>query len=165
MATVAPSCLKALKDATLSWPKRKRASDGMIGDAAHQARKSDHNEGNAFDLTHDPANGVDCEKLSKDVVWDGRVTYVIWNKKICFTDKIPSRSMAADEDCTSHRRYAEPNQEKVWENYHGPNPHTKHMHVSIRADSRDDLSPWPWSPDTSVSSDNRLSGPKATMSP
>ena len=161
MVTAAPSCLKALKDATLRWPKRNRASDGMIGDAAHQARESDHNQGNAFDLTHDPKNGVDCEKLSRDVIWDARVKYVIWNKEIGYRDSIPR---AADEDCTSHH-YAEPNHDIVWKDYHGPNPHTKHMHVSIEAGSRDDLSPWPWSPDTSIESDNRPSGPRATLSP
>lgn len=165
MATAAPSCIKALKDATLRWPKRNRASDGMIGDAAHQTRKSDHNLGNAFDLTHDPKNGVDCEKLSRDVIWDSRVTYVIWNRKIAHREKLLLRlRRAADEDCT-YRYYVEPNYEPVWEDYLGPNPHTKHMHVSISSDSRDDLSAWPWSPDTAVESDNRLSGPRATVGP
>jgi hypothetical protein len=163
MASVAPSCLKALKDATLHWPKRNRASDGIIGNAAHQKRKSDHNEGNAFDLTHDPKNGVDCELLSRDVVWDSRVTYVIWNKEICFTDQPHRREM--DESCT-YPHYKGPEKEKKWEAYFGPNPHTKHMHVSIRADAREDLSPWPWSPDLSVlSGDNRPGGPRATLQP
>jgi hypothetical protein len=162
MARPAPACLKALKDATLRWPKRNRASDGIMGDAAHQARKSDHNEGNAFDLTHDPKNGVDCEELVKDVVWDSRVKYVIWNRQICFTDQPHRRE--ADESCTSPR-YRGPEKDKVWEPYLGPNPHTKHMHVSIHAASRDDLSPWPWSPDTTAVADNRPGGPRATMAP
>jgi hypothetical protein len=124
MPSPALSCVKALKDATAKWPDRKRASDGIMGDAAHQKRKSDHNDGNAFDLTHDPENGVDCHELSLQVINDTRVTYVIWNHKIY------NRGMAA----------------KGWRNYTGTNPHTKHMHVSIQAKSRNDLAPWPWTP-------------------
>ena len=162
MVTAAPACKKALSDATLRWPKRNRASDGIIGDAAHQARKSDHNDGNAFDLTHDPTNGVDYEELSRDVVWDSRVTYVIWNRQICFTDQ-PHRRQA-DESCTSPR-YRGPEKNKSWEPYVGTNPHTKHMHVSIRDDARDDLSPWPWSPDEKPLTDNRMGGPKVSLGP
>lgn len=119
----AKACKKALADATARWPGRNRASDGICGDAAHQARKSDHNVGNAFDLTHDPLNGVDCHQLSQVVSHDPRVTYVIWNKRILKTRQ----------------------RELGWQNYTGPNPHTKHMHVSIKETERDNLSPWPWS--------------------
>jgi hypothetical protein len=91
-----------------------------MGDAAHQKRKSDHNLGNAFDLTHDPDHGVDCELLSVMVLSDLRVTYVIWNRKI--------------------------NTGSGWRAYKGTNAHTHHMHVSIKATSRNDISPWPWSP-------------------
>ena len=164
MVTAAPTFLKALKDATLRWPKRKRAGDGIIGDAAHQQRKSDHNEGNAFDLTHDPKNGVDCELLSRQVIWDERVKYVIWNRQICIRDEL-SYNRSGDESCT-FPYFNGPETTMNWKAYKGPNPHTKHMHVSIRAEERDNLAPWPWSPDgPSISSDNRLSGPKATMSP
>lgn len=124
MASPAPSCRQALDDATARYPKRNRASDGIMGDAAHQRRRSDHNTGNAFDLTHDPANGVDCNVLSQLVINDKRVTYVIWNRKI----------------------YVISQPDKGWQDYTGTNPHTKHMHVSIRTDSRDDRSPWAWSP-------------------
>jgi hypothetical protein len=124
MPTPAPCCRKALSDATLRWPDRNRASDGIMGDPAHQARKSDHNEGNAFDLTNDPAHGVDCDELAQHVIHDGRVTYVIWNRRIY------NRARAAEG----------------WRAYTGPNAHSHHMHVSIRPDARDDLSPWPWSP-------------------
>jgi hypothetical protein len=124
MPTPAACCLKALRDATFRWPTRKRDADGIMGDAAHQTRKSDHNDGNAFDLTHDVAHGVDCNVLSRRVIGDERVTYVIWNRQIY------TRAQAASG----------------WQSYQGPNPHTHHMHVSIAATSRDVLSAWSWSP-------------------
>ena len=116
-------CLQALRDATARWPNRDRASDGIMGDTAHQKRHSDHNDGNAFDPTHDPAHGVDCGALSRLVINDNRVTYVISNRQIY------NRARVAEG----------------WRPYIGLNPHNRHMHVSIRAASRDDLSPWPWS--------------------
>ena len=122
MSQAAPCCIKALQDATQRWPNRNRASDGIMGDPAHRARKSDHNTGDAFDLTHDPANGVDCGKLSRDVTADARAKYVIWNREIW------SRSKAA----------------QGWRAYNGANPHTKHMHVSIIAAQRTSMLPWPW---------------------
>lgn len=122
MATPAPACRKALKDATVRWPNRNRASDGIMGDPRHKARKSDHNLGNAYDLTHDPANGVDCNKLAKAVISDPRVKYVIWDRQIY-----------------------NPSISKKWRKYSGNNPHTKHMHVSIKSGSRDDMRAWPWS--------------------
>lgn len=124
MPTAAPCCRQALKDATLHWPLRNRAADGIMGDDAHKKRKSDHNLGNAFDLTHDPEHGVDCGVLSRQVVNDSRVTYVIWNKQI----------------------YNRGDTAPAWRPYTGSNPHTKHMHVSIRAESRDDTSAWAWTP-------------------
>lgn len=123
MGTAARSCLKALQDAIGRWPNRNTAGDGIMGDTAHQARKSDHNDGNAFDLTHDPAHGVDCRLLSRQVISDGRVTYVIWNRQIY------SRERASEG----------------WRKYDGANPHDHHMHVSIRTTSREDVSMWPWS--------------------
>ena len=123
MAVPALCCLQALRDATVRWPNRDRASDGIMGDTAHQQRHSDHNDGNAFDLTHDPAHGVDCGVLSRLVINDNRVTYVISNRQIY------NRARVAEG----------------WRPYTGLNPHNRHMHVSIRAASRGDLSPWPWS--------------------
>lgn len=93
-----------------------------MGDAAHNVRKSDHNEGNAFDLTHDPEHGVDCNLFSRLALLDYRVKYVIWNKKIY---KVES-----------------PNE--GWRQYNGKNGHTHHMHVSIKSQFRDIGSPWPW---------------------
>lgn len=124
MSTPAPACRKALTDATLRFPNRNRASDGIMGDAAHSRRRSDHNLGNAFDLTHDPSNGVNCNALALLAIGDERVTYVIWNRRIY------NRARAGEG----------------WRPYGGSNPHTHHMHVSIRATERNSLAAWAWSP-------------------
>ena len=122
MAIPAPACKRALADATALCPQRNKESDGLLGDTAHQKRVSDHNSGNAFDLTHDPEHGVNCNLFSKYALMDKRVTYVIWNRRIFNVEK-------------AH---------EGWRPYHGINGHTHHMHVSIKASSRNDVSPWPW---------------------
>lgn len=121
-ATPARACKAALQQATMRWPDRSTASDGIVGDASHQATVSDHNTGDAFDLTHDPANGCDCGTISKTIIADPRAKYVIFNKLIW------SRARAAEG----------------WRVYTGDNPHSHHMHVSIYGDDahRNDVSPW-----------------------
>lgn len=122
MTKPALACKQALYDATALCPGRKRDSDGLMGDSSHQQRKSDHNDGNAFDLTHDPDNGVDCNLFAKLALLDYRVRYVIWNREIY--------NVAGDDP--------------GWRPYHGKNGHTHHMHVSIKPALRDIASPWPW---------------------
>ena len=120
----APACVAALRDANAAWPGRKKASDGIMGDAAHQARPSDHNLGLAVDISHDPASGCDAGEIALMATEDARVTYIIWDRRIW------SRARAAEG----------------WRAYSGSNPHTKHCHISVRADARGDASPWPWAP-------------------
>lgn len=120
----APACRAALRDANAAWPTRKRISDGIMGDASHQARPSDHNSGNAVDITHDPASGCDGNVISALAIEDDRVTYVIWNKRIY------SRARAAEG----------------WRKYTGANGHTHHCHISVRVDARADDRPWGWAP-------------------
>lgn len=124
MASPAPACTRALQDANARWPSRKRASDGILGDARHQKTKSDHNLGNAFDLTHDPDSGCDGNVIAAHAIKDPRVKYVIWNRQI----------FNRQRGDTAFRPYT------------GQNPHTKHCHVSILADSRTDTRPWAWAP-------------------
>jgi hypothetical protein len=103
-------------------PNRSKVSDGWIGDAAHSARKSDHNPNRsgvvcALDITHDPENGMDCHKLAEQLQKgkDPRIGYVIWNGQIMSG----SRS------------------ERAWVTrpYTGTNPHRKHLHVSVVQES------------------------------
>ena len=97
---------------TGSVPDRTTASDGWIGDAAHAERTSDHNplpngEVNALDITADPR--LDPQTLANAVVQDPRVTYVIFNRQI--------------------------NNGSGWRHYTGSNPHTYHIHVSVKPNS------------------------------
>lgn len=130
---VAGSLLRLIDQVNAAWPARSKASDGTIGDAAHQSRDSDHNPrlvsalgGTpvvlAADITHDPAHGCDSYavaeqiRLSRDI----RVSYVISNSRV-----------------------TGPNHGWRWDPYTGPDPHTGHMHVSVvAAPVADDLADW-----------------------
>lgn len=125
--TASPAAIAALKQATKLWPKRSKKSDGLLPSAAHQKQnpKSDHNTGLAIDLTHDPANGVDCADIFEKLKKDKRVDYLIFNKKIwnSRTKIFGSRNRV----------------------YNGINPHSTHLHISIRPAFADDVSDWyPW---------------------
>lgn len=120
----APACIAALRDANAAWPDRSKASDGIMGDYAHQQRPSDHNLGNAVDITHDPLHGCDGEIISSYAILDRRVTYVIWSGRIY------NRSRSAEG----------------WRDYTGSNQHMHHVHISVRVDFRDDNSSWGWAP-------------------
>lgn len=111
-----------------AYPNRSKASDGTIGDPNHQAEGSgsDHNPNRAgvvcaFDITHDPANGVDIDKLSDALAdsRDPRIKYLIANSLIL---------VPADYGWK-------------WVTYTGSNPHTSHLHVSVYGDY-DDQSNW-----------------------
>lgn len=117
-----------LRQADQLWPNRSRASDGTIGDPAHSARSSDHNPDDqgwvrAVDLTHDPENGPDAHAWVREVAArrDPRVKYLISNQEIWN----PGVSME-------------------WRAYTGPNPHTRHVHLSIKPTDAAlyDASPW-----------------------
>ena len=116
----APACAKALREATERWPQRDRASDGACADDRHKALKSDHNPdadwmATAFDIDHDPDHGFDAamwaERLRERQ--DPRIKYVIYRGRMFSSYATPTRKAWA------------------WGPYTGPNPHVKHMHVSV----------------------------------
>lgn len=119
-----PAALAVLRQATALAPLRKKASDGLLPSTAHLKLNpnSDHNTGLAVDLTHDPRNGIDCHDIFEKFKDDERVEYLIFDRKIW------------------SRRYAKQGNRK----YTGSNPHTKHLHVSIRAEEATNTSPWFW---------------------
>ncbi|MGH3693225.1 MAG: hypothetical protein ACRDRX_04365 [Pseudonocardiaceae bacterium] len=127
---VARSLDVLLRQLDRHYPARSRASDGSIGDAAHAASVSDHNPDSggvvrARDFTHDPAHGVDIDRLSNELAAsrDPRILYIIANGLILDT-----------------RPEFHP---WTWQPYDGTNPHRHHLHLSVVADLRaDDPRPW-----------------------
>lgn len=112
------------------YPRRSKDSDGTIGDEAHAQQVSDHNPDRAgvvraFDITHDPADGLDIAELAEvlRLSRDARVKYVIANGRIFAGPAGPSPWQ--------------------WRDYKGTDPHTNHLHLSVAAGARgDDPSPW-----------------------
>lgn len=113
-------------------PNRSKASDGTIGDSLHTSA-SDHtprliagdNVVSAFDATHDPAGGLDCARLRDALVRakDSRVRYIIFRSQIISGAGGPRPWIARA--------------------YQGPNPHDRHLHLSVVGDQRcRDGSPW-----------------------
>lgn len=104
------------------YPNRSKVSDGTIGDTAHAATVSDHNPDRygivrAFDITHDPAHGLDGTKLAAALAAsrDPRISYVIWNRRML-------------------RSYPKPGIPAwTWAPYTGSDPHTNHVHLSVVA--------------------------------
>lgn len=107
----AKSLLKLQSQVNSAYPNRSKISDGLRGDQAHSSRVSQHNPNpsgvvTAMDITHDPKNGADMNKLKEKIIKDPRTWYVIFNRKIWQNGK--------------------------WTNYTGANPHDKHLHISVK---------------------------------
>lgn len=112
-----------------AYPGRDKSSDGTLGDAAHQATKSEHNPDangivRARDITNDPAHGLNARTLAEALIAsrDNRILYVISNAQICSSVVSPW----------------------VWRPYSGVNAHRQHMHLSVVESPAlyDDERPW-----------------------
>lgn len=138
---VARSLDVLLEEINAAAPSRSKISDGSIGDAAHASRDSDHNpwvidsDGDgvvrARDFTHDPAGGLDCNKLAAhlaSLIGEhpalGPGSYVIWNRRIISRDRIS----------------------EGWRPYTGSNPHDHHLHqsVTLAQAGYDSSASWGW---------------------
>lgn len=144
----APACRAALREATARWPNRSRASDGICPSAAHTKKNptSDHERGNAVDLTNDPAAGFDVHAWVRRLAAHGdpRVKYLISNAQIWNPTSEAwntyRRLRAEGHSRRAAARMALPG----WRTYTGSNPHRAHVHVSIKhsAAARNDTSTW-----------------------
>lgn len=124
MPSPALLCRAALQQATAKWPYRDKKSDGIMSSQEHKKQNpySDHDWGNAFDLTHDPAHGCDAHGWAAWLVKQNfpEVKYVISNSKI----------------------WSKKRQDEGWREYKGSNPHVKHVHVSINERYRNTVRTW-----------------------
>lgn len=110
-------------------PNRSKASDGTVGNLAHQKTKSEHNPNaagvvRAMDITHDPAHGFDSWKFADMLRLrnDPRVYYIISNGRIA----------------------APTIQNNAWRKYNGANKHDHHVHISVVASASGYDDPRPW---------------------
>ena len=108
---LAPALVQLRAEVNARWPKRSKRSDGTIGDAAHSARRSDHNPNsrrsvNAIDIT---ADGVNVGAIIAAAKKHPSVRYIIYNRRI----------MNRDVGNFAPRRYR------------GANLHTAHVHISL----------------------------------
>jgi Putative peptidoglycan binding domain len=103
------------------YPKRDRASDGTIGDAAHASRSSDHNPWIVV-------RGVGVVR-ARDIDRDGIAAATV-------AERLRQRGAAGDIRLTGggyvifNRRITKPDF-SGWVEYTGSNPHTSHIHVSF----------------------------------
>ncbi len=108
---LAPSLVRFRREVNAKWPDRSKKSDGTKGNASHAARASDHNPNtrgsvNAIDITWP---SVDAQEIIDAVSRHPAASYVIFNRKI----------------------YSRTNRWKPMP-YKGTNPHTGHLHISIK---------------------------------
>lgn len=133
----APAVACALTQADVRWPSRADGADGTCASEQHHQQNpgSDHEPGpdglaEAFDLTDDPDGGpdtaVEAERLR--LRRDPRIKYVICDRRMFSSYGTSTRAAW------------------TWGEYHGADPHTGHMHVSIVAGARYDTSSW-WEDD------------------
>lgn len=125
---LAPALIAMEREANTIAPARSKASDGSFPSAAHSATNptSDHETGNALDLTHDPGDFDIAERFRLIVARrDPRVKYLIHNGTIW--KSYANRGLA-------------PWTPQV---YTGTNAHKSHGHTSVYDDARrNDTSPW-----------------------
>lgn len=107
---LAPSLAKLRAQLNERWPDRDKTSDGWIGDAAHNARISDHNpdyaDGGVVRAIDVDEDGIDTDAVLAAVLHDPRVAYVIYEGRIWGGTR--------------------------WRPYTGANAHNIHMHISIK---------------------------------
>lgn len=127
---LAPSLVELRNEVNRLFPNRDKSSDGWVGDTSHAARPSDHNpdwSSNGvvraidIDIDDNDRNRNLRRMLLSEVIGDPRVWYVISNGII----------YSSTYGWTARK-------------YTGSNPHTKHVHISIKGtrSAEKDTSPW-----------------------
>jgi hypothetical protein len=124
---LAPALIQMEAEANRLAPNRSKISDGSFPSAAHTAANptSDHEVGDALDLTTDPPEWDMAERFRLIVARkDRRVKYLIHQGTIW--KSYPNRGLP-------------PWTPQV---YTGSNAHKSHGHTSVLHEHRDDTSPW-----------------------
>lgn len=129
MAVLAPALVRLRSEVNAKAPNRDRSSDGWIGDTSHSRSGmpenggSDHNPNRrgVVDALDIDVDGIDPAWLVSLAIKHPSVNYVIWN-----------RTIWSRRHGFKARRYS------------GSNPHTKHVHVSLRQSASAEQNNTPW---------------------
>lgn len=119
------------------YPGRSRDSDGTFPSAEHHLANphSDHESGNAVDISHDPVHGVNTYRIADYMIAhpDKRLRYIISNKRI-----------AGNADFVSANPHYHCPGPWQWGVYDGASDHTEHMHFSLEHAPalRDSVAKW-----------------------
>ena len=122
----APALVVLRHEVNARWPNRDKASDGCCGDAAHAARKSDHNAdangyAHAHDFDEDLFTGAGdrplWDTLRPVLLADPRTKFCIYEARIMYPDGTNKP-------------------------YTGVNAHKHHLHLSIKATATYDIRRW-----------------------
>lgn len=123
-----PALIRMRSAVNAAYPNRDRTSDGTIGDAAHQATASDHNE--------DPDGTVDAWDMDVDLRTGNDAAEIEKLKKV-FEAHESSRYWIHDGVIASRTN--------GWKRltYTGSNRHDRHVHWNTRESHEDSTAPWP----------------------
>jgi peptidoglycan hydrolase-like protein with peptidoglycan-binding domain len=127
-AHLAPSLVHLRDEINRAFPSRDKTSDGWLGDAAHQARPSDHNPN-----ARGSVNALDVDVDDRDPSRDLRTLLIRAAKRHPATHYIISNGLIYS------REYG-----FVARDYHGTNGHFHHVHVSIEQTIAAEQSARPW---------------------
>lgn len=148
MAALTPAFVRLRADYNVAFPRRKKHSDGWIGDAAHRKGRSAHNpddtpgslseredadsiaEVRGLDVDKDLESPITMQatvdRIIRSVRDRRRIIYVIYNRRIA------SRNAG----------WFRTNGEINWQPYNGDNAHTEHAHFSGDPVYDNDSAPW-----------------------
>jgi hypothetical protein len=129
--------LVALRDGVNSrWPRRDKASDGTIGDAAHMSKSSasDHNPWLAVGGVG-VVRALDIDVDGIDAGW--------YAEQLRLLGKAGDSRLAGGGYVIYNRRITRPDW-NGWATYTGTNPHTAHVHTSLSRNSAGFDDPRPW---------------------
>lgn len=122
------------------WPKRDKASDGWIGNLAHQATKSDHNP----DMT---AGGI-VRAIDIDADLNVKTGDHALAEQLAEELRLHAKQLGATSRISYIIFQAQIASEKVawsWRPYSGQNAHNHHLHVSFNTRGDNDGAKFPLS--------------------
>jgi hypothetical protein len=143
-----PCLVELAEEFDIVGPKRDHASDGSIGDTAHQSRSSNHNRDDTSGSST-PQSDSDGEPDIRAIDVDDSGPFLNGGSMDEFTKFIVSRCKSGVEnrlvEVIYNRRCAYASSGWVWKDYTGSNAHTEHAHFGAKADSgklENDRRPW-----------------------